>query len=310
MTRTIAATIRKNVRGTVLLGEPLSGHTTYRIGGPAEVLVQPRDSRDAAWVYGFARSEEIPLTIIGAGSNVIAPDKGLPGILLQMKSLVPRIVFGRDARVRTDAGVLLNDLVIAAAQRGLVGLEPLAGIPGAVGGAIVMNAGTRDADTSLHLARATVMTSPGTRRTFAREELAFGYRRSIVLGSDWLVLGAEFRLSPGDPARTMSMVEELLKERRHKYPLEMPSAGSVFKRPPGDYPGRLIEAAGCKGMRVGDAMVSDRHANFIVNAGAATAMDVMELIARIRERVFEMAGVFLELEQIPIAAPDISRAAF
>jgi len=303
--KSIAAEIRKNVRGTVLLGEPLSGHTTYRVGGCAEVLVQPRDSRDAAWVYCFARGEKIPLTIIGAGSNVIAPDEGVPGVLLQMKSIAPRISFNRDGRVRSDAGVLLNDLVIAAAKRGLAGLEPLAGIPGTVGGAIVMNAGTRDADTSRHLARAVVMTSPGTKRTFAKGELTFGYRRSIFLGSDWLVLGAEFTLSPGDSVRSMKMIEEFLKERERKYPLEIPSAGSVFKRPAGDYPGRLIEAAGCKGMRVGDAMVSDRHANFIVNVGTAKASDIMELIVRIRKRVFETAGVYLELEQIPLAAPNI-----
>jgi UDP-N-acetylmuramate dehydrogenase len=298
----IAADIRRHVGGAVLLGEPLSAHTTYRVGGPAEVFVQPRDSREAAWVYRFAWGERIPLTVIGAGSNVIAPDEGVPGVLLQMKSAAPRITFSRDGRARCDAGVLLHDLVVAAARRGLVGLEPLAGIPGTVGGAVVMNSGTRDADASLHLVRAVLMTPRGAARPFAGDELAFGYRRSVVLGSDWLLLSAEFELSPGDPARSMRTVQEFLTERERKYPLEMPSAGSVFKRPAGDYPGRLIEAAGCKGLRVGDAVVSDRHANFIVNAGAATAIDIMELIAKVRKRVYERTGVILELEQIPLAA--------
>ena len=302
MDKGIAEQIRKNIGGVVLLGEPLSSHTTYRVGGRAEVLVQPRNSRDAAWVYCFARNEKIPLTVIGAGSNVIAPDEGVPGILLQMKSISPLINFNRDGRVRSDAGVLLNDLIMAAARRGLAGLESLAGIPGTVGGAVVMNAGTKSIDISRYLVKVVVMTSAGTKRVFARGELKFGYRRSIFLDSDWLVLGAEFKLSPGDPVRSKKLIGEFLDDRGRTYPLDVPSAGSVFKRPPGDYPGRLIEAAGCKGMRVGGAMVSERHANFIVNVGAAKASDIMELISRVRKRVFETAGVYLDLEQIPLSA--------
>jgi UDP-N-acetylmuramate dehydrogenase len=302
MNRNKAKRIKENIRGAVLLAEPLSSHTTFRVGGPAEMLVQPRDSSDAAWVYRFARGEKIPLTIIGAGSNVIAPDEGIPGIVLQMKSIAPRVRFGGGGHVRCDAGVLLNDLIIAAARRGLTGLESLAGIPGAVGGAIVMNAGTREVEVSNRVAKVVVMTSSGTRRVFAKEELSFAYRHSVFLGSDWLVLGVEFVLPPGDPGRSLDLVTEHLKDRERKYPLSVPSAGSVFKRPPGDHPGRLIEAAGCKGMRVGDAMVSDRHANFIVNVGKASAADIVTLIAQVRSRVFETTGMYLELEQIPLSS--------
>lgn len=302
MDERIVHEVRAAVRGTVLLSEPLSGHTTYRVGGRAELLVQPLNSRDAAGLYALAHREGVALTIIGAGSNVIAPDEGVAGILLQMMSLSPSFSFRRDGRVRADAGALLGGLIEAAASRGLAGLEPLAGIPGTVGGAVVMNAGTRDVDVSARLVGATVIMPSGRTRSFSREELSFGYRRSVLLGSDWLVLGAEFALSPGEPARSRRMIDEFLKEREKKYPLELPSAGSVFKRPPGDYPGRLIEAAGCKGMRVGGAVVSDRHANFIVNDRSATASDVMELISRVRKQVFERMGVYLELEQIPLSS--------
>ena len=292
--------LQGGIRGRILRSEPLCNHTTYRVGGEAEILVQPQNGRDAGWAYAFARRQRLPLTVIGAGSNVIAPDEGIAGILLQMKSISPPVVFKRDGRVRADAGILINDFVRATAERGLTGLEPLAGIPGTLGGAIVMNAGTRDSDVSEHLASATVMTSSGRTRTFARAELSFGYRRSVFLGSDWLVLGAEFALSAGDPQRSARVMEEFLKDRERTYPLDLPSAGSVFRRPPGDYPGRLIEAAGCKGMRVGDAMVSDRHANFIVNVGFAKAADIIELISRVRKRVFETSGAYLDLEQIPL----------
>ncbi len=292
--------IQKSVEGAVLLREPLANHTTYRVGGPAEVLVRPRSAREAGRAYALARREGIPVTIIGAGSNVIAPDEGVAGLVLLMRGISPTLAFGRDGRAKADAGLLLHDLVSAAARRGLAGLEPLAGIPGTVGGAIVMNAGTRDSDVSEHLAAVRAMTPSGRTRVFTREELAFGYRRSLFLGADWLVLEAEFMLPSGDSGILLRTIEEFLAERKRKYPLDLPSAGSVFKRPLGDYAGRLIEAAGCKGMRVGDAMVSSEHANFIVNVGAARAGDILELISRVRKRVFEATGTYLELEQIPL----------
>jgi UDP-N-acetylmuramate dehydrogenase len=295
--------IRRNIEGAVLTSEPLGNHTTYRVGGRAEVLVEPRTSREAAWTYLFARREGIPLAVIGAGSNVIAPDEGMPGIVLRMKTLAPAVRFRTDGAVRVDAGCLLHELVLAAVKRGLSGIEPLAWIPGTVGGAIVMNAGTRATDVSERLTSAAVLTPSGRKLRLARDDLSLGYRTSMLLDSGWLVLSAEFHLSPGDRARLMETLDQSLVERERTYPLDLPSAGSVFKRPPGDYAGRLIEAAGCKGMRVGDAMVSERHANFIVNVGAARAADILELISRVRRRVFETSGVYLELEQIPLCQP-------
>ncbi len=246
------------------------------------------------------KSEGVPLVVIGAGSNVIAPDEGIDGVVLRTAAASARIVYLGGGRVRADAGVPLLDLVRAAASRGLRGLEPLAGIPGTVGGAVVMNAGTRETETAGLLSRVEALTSTGRRRTLAAAECSFGYRRSVFLGTDWFILGAEFRLARGDAAESVETVNSFLKDRESKYPLDLPSAGSVFKRPRGDYAGRLIELAGCKGMRVGGALVSERHANFIVNAGSATASDIMELIARVRRAVYDATGTYLELEQIPL----------
>jgi UDP-N-acetylmuramate dehydrogenase len=307
MDERIVQELRASVRGEVLLAEPLSRHTTYRLGGPAEALVRPWNSREAASIYARACSKGIPLSVVGAGSNVIAPDEGLAGIVLQMTCVSPTVRFRRDGRVYADAGLPLAALVDAAARHGLAGLEPLAGIPGTVGGAVVMNAGTKDAEVSMQLVGATVIFPSGRSRSFSRAELGFGYRRSVVLGSGWLVTGAEFALSPGEPERSKRMIEERLADRARKFPLDLPSAGSVFKRPPGDYAGRLIETAGCKGMRVGGAVVSERHANFIVNDASATAADVLELISRVRGTVFAQTGVYLELEQIPLSSPAARR---
>ena len=299
MDKKLIQKIRKNVSGKVLPGEPLARHTTYHVGGKAEVLAVPRDADDAARVYSFVKGEGIPLVVIGAGSNVIAPDEGIEGVVLRTAAASARILFLGGGRIRADAGVPLLDLVRASAAHGLSGLEPLAGIPGTVGGAVVMNAGTRDTETVEYLRRVEVVTSTGRRRMFAAAECSFGYRRSIFLGTDWFILCAEFRLGRGKAAASGTMIDSFLKDRESKYP-DLPSAGSVFRRPRGDYAGRLIEEAGCKGMRVGDAEVSALHANFIVNRGHAKARDIMALVSAIRSRVFEKSGIYLELEQIPL----------
>ncbi len=308
MPSTLHDKIRSLVRGEVLPGEPLMNHTTYRVGGAAEVLVRPATVADAIRVYRFAKAGGAPLAVIGAGSNVIAPDDGLAGIVIETKNALAGIAYRGHELARAGAGVSLVDLARDAARRGFGGLEPLSCIPGTVGGAVVMNAGTRAGDTAGVLERIGVCTSSGRTRIFGARELGFGYRRSIVLGSDWLVLWAEFRIAPGDPVNSLRAIDEQWEERSRKFPLEEPSAGSVFKRPPGDYAGRLIEACGCKGMRVGGALVSERHANFIVNTGSATASDIMELIARIRKAVYEKTGIYLELEQIPLCNKEVPAA--
>ena len=300
MPKSLLDRIRESVRGEILPGEPLMNHTTYRVGGAAEVLVRPATAADAVRAFRFAKTRGVPLTLLGAGSNVIAPDEGIAGIVVETKNALGGIAYREKTLARAGAGVPLVDLAGDAARRGLRGLEPLACIPGTVGGAVVMNAGTRGGDMAGAVERIGVCTPPGRTRILEAGELGFGYRRSMLLGSDWLVLWAEIRLSPGDRRASLKAIDEQWEERRRKYPLDEPSAGSVFKRPPGDYAGRLIEISGCKGMRAGGALVSERHANFIVNTGSATAADIMALIARVRRKVYEDTGTYLELEQIPL----------
>lgn len=298
MNEAILKKIRSEVRGTILEGESLSNHTTYRIGGSAELLVCPEDIEGAEWLYRFARREGIPLAVIGAGSNVIAPDDGVEGIVLKIRRGQGGIEFDGGTRVGVEAGVDLTDLARASAVHGLGGISALAGIPGTVGGAVWMNAGAGEVETADLLTGVEVVTSDGSRRRLSRDDIAFGYRRSLFQENDWLIVGAEFELPRGDRTRIEQAMERLVAERNGKYPMEYPNAGSVFKRPEGDYAGRLIEAAGCKGLRVGDAAVSERHANFIVNLGHAGSAEILELISLVRERVRERTGVDLELEQI------------
>ena len=308
MDKKLVRRIRENTSGRILLREPLERHTTYRVGGAAELLARPRDAEDAERLYRFLKRERVPVTVIGAGSNVIAPDEGIAGVVMCTAASSARIVVLGGGRVRAEAGTSLLALVRATAARGLTGLEPLAGIPGTLGGAVVMNAGTRDVEISELLGRVSVCTSSGRKRALSARECCFGYRRSVFSGTDWLVLGAELILARGDARRSRAMIDAFLSERRRKYHPELPSAGSVFKRPPGAYAGRLIEEAGCKGMRVGDAVVADWHANFILNVGSATAKDIMALVTAVRNRVFERRGVWLELEQIVLPAEPIPGA--
>lgn len=295
---TILDKIRSNIRGDILEDELLRNHTTYHVGGAAELLVCPSDTQGTEWLYSFAKREGIPLTVLGAGSNVIAPDEGLEGIVLKIKRAEGGIEFDGGSGVRAEAGVDLTELARAAAATGLGGLSSLAGIPGTVGGAVWMNAGAHGVETADLLRGVDVVTSRGERRRLSKEDITFGYRHSDFQENDWLILGAEFELPRGERTEIESAIESLVAERNGKYPMEYPNAGSVFKRPEGDYAGRLIEAAGCKGLRVGDAAVSERHANFIVNLGNAGSTEILELISIVRERVLDATGVDLELEQI------------
>jgi UDP-N-acetylmuramate dehydrogenase len=266
----------------------------------AEFLARASDSGEAALLYRFARREGVPLTILGWGSNVIAPDDGIEGIVLVMKSPAARMRCIGDTRISADAGFGLIDLAKVAAEKGLTGLEPIAGIPGTVGGAVIMNAGTKEGDTASLVEKVEVISPSGRMRSLRGGELSFGYRRSLLQESGWLVLSAVFRLRRGNPAVITRRLKSIWRERQSKFPLDRPSAGSVFKRPPGAFAGRLIEEAGCKDLRVGGAAVSERHANFIINEGGATSADILSLIAEIRRRVYERSGVYLELEQIPL----------
>ncbi len=292
--------LEQSIRGKVLRSESLERYTTYRTGGEAEILVEPADEGDLVTVIRFVRERSVPLTILGAGSNVIAPDSGLEGVVLVLRRGFGSISFAAGTQVRSGAGVMLDELIDAAGEKGLSGLEELAGIPGTVGGAIYMNAGTKSAQISDTLSRLTVMTGSGRKRVLSSSELSFDYRWSSLQDSGWLIVSADFLLRSGDPSALRERAAEIRIARKGRYPWDLPSAGSVFKHPAGYNAGRLIEEAGCKGMRRGGAIVSDKHANFIVNTGSATSADIMELIELVRRAVYDDSGVMLELEQIPL----------
>lgn len=291
-----------SISGRVVSRCSLREYTTYMVGGPAEALVIPAGSGDLEHLSLFAGRKGIPLTVLGAGSNVIVPDEGIEGIVAVAPAEPPPLVVLENGGIEAESGMMLDDLIRTAAGYGLGGLTSLAGIPGTVGGALMMNAGTNEGCISDHLHSVTVTGRSGSRETIPSSSLGFGYRSSDLAGMDTVILGASFRLPPGDRDDIGSRVEKILEERGSKFPCDLPSAGSVFKRPEGDYAGRLIEEAGCKGMRVGGAAVSGLHANFIVNTGDATAADIVGLIELVREKVRVASGITLELEQILLPA--------
>jgi UDP-N-acetylmuramate dehydrogenase len=278
-----------------LLGAPAADFTTYRAGGRAEALVRPGSAEELKWLADWCRQNGAPLLVLGRGSNVLVSDKGLPGVTALTERLAGITVSG--GALTTGAGALWDDLARLAAEHGLAGLEKTSGIPGSVGGAVRMNAGAFGQETFDRLASIEAFDAAGRRVSLAAGDIPHGYRRADGL-EQFTVLSARFEFPAGDPAALLAERACVLAARAAKQPLEYPSAGSVFKRPPGDYASRLIDAAGLKGLRVGGAEVSPKHAGFIVNSGGATASDIHALMKEVRARVKAATGVELELEQI------------
>ncbi len=289
--------IKENISGEVLPSEPLSAHTTYRTGGEAELLIIAADGNDAKWVYRFALDNGHRLTVIGAGSNIIVPDEGMEGIVLKTKSEGARIDFSGNGKAIVDAGVYLDSLIRSAAQENLGGFEHITGIPGTVGGAVVMNAGTNDGEVSAIIDSVEAVTPGGELLNLSPSDMGFGYRTSIFQGNDWLITNAAFNLVEVDGAAALKNIDRIWKERGKLYPMQFPNAGSVFRNPEGSHAGYLIEEAGLKGLKVGGAEVSEKHGNFIINTGNATSSDIIGLIELVREKVREKFGITLALEQ-------------
>ncbi|MCC8061403.1 MAG: UDP-N-acetylmuramate dehydrogenase [Clostridiales bacterium] len=285
------------VLGTARLrrNEPMSRHTTFRVGGPADFFAEPGDARELAAVLMACREAEIPYYIIGNGSNLLVGDGGYRGVIIALGQSWSEIMV-EENRIRAGAGALLTAVARRALEESLEGLAFASGIPGSVGGAVVMNAGAYGSDISAVLRRVTVLTREGERRLLEAAELALGYRESIIPAAGYIVLDAEFALEPGDREAIRDRMDELARQRRSKQPLEYPSAGSTFKRPPGQFAGKLIEEAGLRGFCVGDAQVSEKHCGFVINHGGATAAQIMRLCEEVRRRVWEHSGVGLEME--------------
>lgn len=279
--------------------EPLAEHTTFRIGGPAQWLVTPRSEDEVADVVSTCEAAGIPWRVLGLGSNLLAPDEGLDGVTLLLADNFADVELLPGGLVRAAAGATNAAVAAAARDAGLAGYEFASGIPGTIGGAAIMNAGAYEGQFSdVAVEVRCLVPSEGSWRVanVPAPEAAWGYRQSRMMREGWVVLGAMLQLRPDSPAAIAARMEDLRERRESKQPLEMPSAGSTFKRPEGHFAGALIQEAGCQGLRVGGAQVSTKHAGFVVNVGDATAADVLALIAEVQRRVHETTGVQLEPE--------------
>jgi len=293
------------VRGRYRAQVPLAPRTWLRVGGPAEVVFQPADAADLA-IFLKGKPAEIEVTPIGVASNVLVRDGGLEGVVLRFSGSLAEVDVD-DERVRVGAGATDRMIAIQAMKAGLSGLEFLIGIPGTLGGAVRMNAGAFGGETAEVVERVMALDPAGRRHELSAAELGFGYRHS-GLPADWIVIGAVLRAAPGDPRAIEARMREIKAERDASQPLHVATGGSTFKNPPGHKAWQLIDAAGCRDLRHGRAMVSDKHCNFLINTGGATAAELEELGERVRERVQEHSGVALEWEihRVGRPAPDSS----
>ncbi len=279
----------------ILFDEPMRHHNSFGIGGPADALVLPGSVEDLRRAVQLARRHAAPLTITGNGSNLLVRDGGLRGIVVKLGGAFDRIAVD-ETRMTAQSGALLAAVSRTAGDHSLTGLEFAIGIPGTLGGAVIMNAGAYGGEMKDVVTRVTALDETGEVHEMGPVELQFGYRHSALQQLDWIVAEVELQLQPGDRALIAAKMADLTQQRESKQPLSFPSAGSVFKRPPGKYVGPMVEELGLKGYRIGDAQVSEKHAGFIINRGQATARDVLALIQYVRERVQAAFGVSLETE--------------
>jgi UDP-N-acetylmuramate dehydrogenase len=282
------------VGGKAKQSEPLARHTSFRIGGPADVLVQPASPDELAAVVRAAAAAAVPLTVLGAGSNLLVGDGGIRGVVVKLGAGFRRVTW-TDQGVTAGAAVQVGKLARAAVERGLAGLEFAEGIPGTVGGVVFMNAGAYGGEVGPRVVAVAGVTADGRLAEIAGTELDFRYRHS-GLPAGFLVTAVTFRLEPAAPEAIARKLSSVRDHRLASQPQGTANAGSIFKNPPGHTAGRLIEAAGLKGRRVGGARISERHANFIVNDGGARASDVQALMAEAQRAVWEQDGVWLEPE--------------
>lgn len=274
--------------------EPMSGHTTFRIGGEADIFVSPT-MEELGQVLAIAKEEQVPVTVIGNGSNLLVGDGGIRGLVVEIGTGMSEISLEGNI-LTAEAGALLSQTANAAAAAGLGGMEFAAGIPGSVGGAVTMNAGAYGGEMKDILRSVKVLTRDGQLLTLPVEELDLGYRHSCIPEKDYVVVEAQFALTPKPEEEIRGLMSELAGRRREKQPLEYPSAGSTFKRPEGYFAGKLIMDAGLRGYTVGGAQVSEKHCGFVINRGNASAADVRTLMEDVQKRVYEKFGVTLEPE--------------
>ena len=280
----------------ILEQEPLSAHTTFRIGGPASFYMIPENAEEIREGIHFAKEREFPFITIGRGSNMLFPDEGYHGVVIEIGSGMNEIEYSGAGKIRAQAGALLSAIASEAARHSLTGFEFAGGIPGTLGGAVVMNAGAYGGEMKQVVVAVRGLDKEGEILTLDNDTMEFGYRSSAIRNRPIIVLEVTLQLAAGDAEEIGARMEELAAQRRSKQPLEYPSAGSTFKRPEGYFAGKLIMDAGLRGYRIGGAQVSEKHCGFVVNRGGATAADVREVIEEVQERVRDRFHVTLEPE--------------
>lgn len=279
----------------VLQDEPMSRHTTFRIGGPAKRMAFPSSREQLVLLMSFAKNYGANPLVIGNGSNLLVPDEGLDRLVIDTSANLNRVERGSGNTVLADAGATLARTADLACKSGLTGLEFAHGIPGTLGGGVVMNAGAYGGELKDVVTEVTALYPDGV-KVLTPAELDFSYRHSVFSAGEGIVLGAKVKLESGDPDAIKAKMDDLMARRKASQPLELPSAGSTFKRPTGYYAGPLIEGCGLKACRVGGAEVSSKHAGFVVNVGGATCADVLTLIEKVQKTVYDAHGVMLEPE--------------
>ncbi|MDI6731037.1 MAG: UDP-N-acetylmuramate dehydrogenase [Candidatus Margulisbacteria bacterium] len=279
--------------------EPLSKHTSYKIGGPADYLCQPKSLTELKSALQFAKNNKLPVAVIGSGTNLLAPDEGFRGLVIKFGQALNGISI-KGSQVTVGSGVTIAQLLSILAHKRLGGLEFLASIPGSIGGAVVMNAGAWGDEIGKHIIKIEAVTKEGKIRTITQRQMHFKYRSSILQKQPWIVVSVTLKLSKKKKTVLQKMIKNYLALRREKHPLGQPNCGSVFKNPARKLAplpaGKLIESAGLKGLKVGQAQVSKKHANFIVNLGGATAQDVTQLIQLVQKAVWKRFKIKLEPE--------------
>ena len=284
---------QKNI--TLLKQEPMKKHTSFRIGGNADIYISPKSSEEIQSILFLAKKYDVPVTVMGNGSNLLVSDKGIRGFVIQIGEDMSTILV-KGEKITAQAGALLKTIGEKALQSSLEGFAFAAGIPGSLGGAVCMNAGAYGGEIKDILVEAEVLTEDLQIKKLSTQQLQFSYRHSIIPEKGYIVLSATFLLKKGNQKEIAQKMTELAQQRREKQPLNFPSAGSIFKRPQGYFAGKLITDAGLKGYSIGDAQVSQKHGGFIVNKGNATCADVLALIEHCQKTVFEKFGVMLETE--------------
>lgn len=281
----------------VLLLEPMAAHTTFKVGGAADFFIKISSRQQLVKTVPYLNALGLSYFVLGNGSNLLVSDNGYQGVILQIGAQMGNITVD-GTKITVQAGAPLAKLAKTAMEHGLSGLEFASGIPGTVGGAVMMNAGAYGGEMEQVVSSVTVLAKDGSELTLSHDDMEFSYRSSILKNRSFIILEAEFTLQPGDTKQIQAKMEEYGQSRREKQPLQYPSAGSTFKRPAGCYAGKLIMDAGLRGYRIGGAQVSEKHCGFIVNVGNAQASDIYELIQEVQERVYEKFGVRLEPEII------------